>query len=290
MAETLIRATVEMLAELGPQNITAPQVAARAGVSTNRIFQYFHDMDTLIAYAMQRIRQSRRAKRAPARVPPPIPPRGFTPPQQQPRAGRFVPPPPPGKAPPPPAPPPRRASPSPERPPPPPEKPAPPRRRAGSVRPSVNPFASGGANPFASTPGSEPAAKPFVKARPKPPSSRRLREPATIVLRETPEQTFEPAARQLVEQFAAELPEFAQQSKEDQKGLYKMAFATMAKAIKQALALYRVPAPGQVSHLLTLSCHRVVQDALARNPETFHDGRLVQSLCRLCAEFLASEG
>jgi len=109
-----------------------------------------------------------------------------------------------------------------------------------------------------------------------------------VVLRETPEQTFEPVVQQLVAQFAAELPEFAKLPKGDQKGLYKTAFATMAKDVSKTLALYQIPAPAQAAHLLTISCHRVVKDALARNPKSFEDGRLVRGLCQMCADFISS--
>ncbi len=161
------------------------------------------------------------------------------------------------------------------------------RRRASSVRPSVNLFSSG-SNPFASTGSAEPQAKPPPPPPPPPIPAGGPQDPVALVLGDTPEQTFLPAVQQLVAQFAAHLPGFTKLPKDEQQSVYKSAFSTMAKAVTRALALYQIPAPDQASHLLTLSCHRVVKDALSRNPKSFEDGRMEQGLCRLCADFIST--
>jgi len=63
----------------------------------------------------------------------------------------------------------------------------------------------------------------------------------------------------------------------------------MAKASEAMLARHQVSDPSHISHVMTLSCDRVIRDVMRNAPESFADGRLAQALCRLCLDFVRSE-
>lgn len=75
----------------------------------------------------------------------------------------------------------------------------------------------------------------------------------------------------------------------DRDAIFRVELKRLAAATEAMLARHHVPDPPQVAYVMTLSCDKVIKDAIRHAPESFSDGRLEQALCRLCLDFLRSD-
>ena len=78
-------------------------------------------------------------------------------------------------------------------------------------------------------------------------------------------------------------------SKADRNAVQRAEFKRMAEASRVLMANHHVPGADQAAHVMTLSCSKVVKDAMSHAADSFTDGRLEKALCRLCLEFVRSE-
>lgn len=120
------------------------------------------------------------------------------------------------------------------------------------------------------------AARPPAPA-PKPPSARTLEDEITDIV------------HPLVAAFSEHLPSMKTMSKGEREVLFRAELKRMADASQALLTRHKVPGPAQAAHILTLSCNKVVKDAVSNAPESFTDGRLEKALCRMCMGFVKSE-
>jgi hypothetical protein len=72
----------------------------------------------------------------------------------------------------------------------------------------------------------------------------------------------------------------------DRDALYRSELKRMATDSQAALSRHGVPLAGHAAHVMTLSCDKVIKDAMRSAPESFSDGRLEQALHRLCMDFI----
>lgn len=105
---------------------------------------------------------------------------------------------------------------------------------------------------------------------------------------ETIEDGFTSVLRPLVSAIADVLPSWASMPQADRDAIFRVELKRMAAACATMLTRHQVPDPPQVAYVMTLSCDKVLKDALRHAPESFTDGRLEQALCRLCLDFLRS--
>jgi hypothetical protein len=75
----------------------------------------------------------------------------------------------------------------------------------------------------------------------------------------------------------------------DRDAIHRAELKRLAEACKAMLDRHQVPDPPHVAHVVTLSCDRVIKEAMRNAPESFADGRLERALCRLCLDFVRSE-
>lgn len=86
---------------------------------------------------------------------------------------------------------------------------------------------------------------------------------------------------------AALLPSMANMSAEERDALHRLELKRMATASQALLTRHGVPLAGHAAHVMTLSCDKVIKDAIRNAPESLSDGRLEPALVRLCLDFLA---
>lgn len=134
--------------------------------------------------------------------------------------------------------------------------------------------------PSAPSPSSSPA--------PPPPPAPPLSAPPSSGA-DTLEEDVGAIVGQLVSSFARALPSMASMSKADRSAVQRAEFKRMAEASRELMANHHVPGADQAAHVMTLSCSKVVKDAMSHATESFTDGRLEQALCRLCLDFVRSE-
>lgn len=292
LMEALIQATEQLLAEHGPEGISAIRIAARAGVSLGVLFQCFRNKDTIVAQAMERRRRAE-AQRSPAASPAASPTASTKPRARAPAASRVAPTPTPTRTPPPP--------------------PASTLFRTPPSPPASTPARTPPAPPPASTLFRAPASSPTPDAAPRPAISRLPQEPAPAprpapvagparavrpapvprpapqpppAPRETLEDGITSVVRPLLATFAALMPTLPSMPQADRDAINRVELKRMAVASEAMLANHQVPDPPRVAHVMTLSCDKVIKDAMRHAPESFTDGRLEQALLRLCLDFV----
>lgn len=106
--------------------------------------------------------------------------------------------------------------------------------------------------------------------------------------RETLEEAITSVVRPAVAAFAAFVPTMAGMPQADRDAINRVELKRLAVASEAMLARQQVPDPAHVAHVMTLSCDKVIKDAMRHAPESFSDGRLEQALCRLCLDFVRS--
>ncbi|MCA9706297.1 MAG: TetR/AcrR family transcriptional regulator [Myxococcales bacterium] len=108
-----------------------------------------------------------------------------------------------------------------------------------------------------------------------------------------PREALEPAlgavVRRLVAAYAQSLSSMSDLPKDDRDAIHRVELRRMAESSKEILARHGVSDPAQSAHVMTLSCNKVIKDALRHAPESFSDGRLEQALCKLCMDFIRVE-
>jgi hypothetical protein len=92
--------------------------------------------------------------------------------------------------------------------------------------------------------------------------------------------------RPIVAAFAALIPAMASMTPAERDAKSRAELKRMAAASKVMLAEHQVPDPPHAAYVMTLTCDKVIKDALRNAPESFSDGRLEQALCRLCLDFI----
>ncbi|MCX4239792.1 helix-turn-helix domain-containing protein [Paraliomyxa miuraensis] len=256
LMEALIQATEQLLAEHGPQGVTALRIATKAGVSLTAMFQCFRNKDVIVAEALARRRQRMLGTpRNPGAAPVITRKRVETPP----------------------APPARRA------PPPPPatslfRNPPPPPSSSLFRKPATAPKARADSEP-------PPAVLRLPDRRAAPPP---VAPPPAPPPRESLEDAIALVVRALVAKFAQLLPSMTGMAQADKDAINRMELRRMAQAFTQMLEDHGIPDPGHVAHVMTLSCDKVLKDAIRNAPQSITDGRLEGALCRLCVDFVGT--
>jgi len=92
--------------------------------------------------------------------------------------------------------------------------------------------------------------------------------------------------RQLVSTLAAALPAMASMPTSERETLQRTELKRLAAGSEALLARHQVPLAGHAAHVMTLSCDKVIKDAIRTAPESFSDGRLEHALHRLCLDFI----
>lgn len=294
LMEALIQAAEQLLVEQGPEAITSIRIASRAGVSLGKLLSCFRNKDAILAEAMAR-RQRAELQRSPA-------PRSTSPaqPGQAPTTRRTMPAVPPASTA-------SRASataPASSRAPAPPlastlfrsSTPASASTPSRTSAPPPTPTASRAPSPApppASTLFRTPATSPKPAAEPRPAMSRlpqeppaRAAAPAPAPPRETLDEAILSVVRPVVSVFAGLIPTLASMPSADRDAINRVELKRMAMATQAMLARQQVPDPPRVAHVMTLSCDKVIKDAMRHAPESFSDGRLEQALLRLCLDFV----
>lgn len=283
LMEALIQAAEQLLLEHGPEGVSAIRIASRAGVSLGTLMQCFRSKDAIVAEALERQRRARAAastsagSRSPATAPsrsaPAVTPAATT--ARAPAPPRTAAPPPAASA----------------------RMPAPPpasslfRTPASSSNPPTSrppqpePPASTLAAPRVPPP---PAAAPRAAAA-SPPAGAAPRAAAPTAPAESLEEGLLSVLRPLVSTIAAVLPSMSGMPQADRDAIFRVELKRLAAATEATLARHDVPDPPQVAYVMTLSCDKVIKDAIRHAPESFTDGRLEQALCRLCLDFLRSD-
>ena len=82
------------------------------------------------------------------------------------------------------------------------------------------------------------------------------------------------------------LPSTSSMPTADRDAIYRGELKRMVTDSQAALSRHGVPLAGHAAHVMTLSCDKVIKDAMRTAPESFSDGRLEQALHRLCLDFL----
>jgi hypothetical protein len=100
---------------------------------------------------------------------------------------------------------------------------------------------------------------------------------------------FWPKPGQMVATFASIVPSMAGMPQADRDAIFRVELKRLAAASEAMLTRHQVSDPPQMAYVMTLSCDKVLKDAIRHAPESFSDGRLEQALCRLCLDFLRSE-
>lgn len=106
---------------------------------------------------------------------------------------------------------------------------------------------------------------------------------------ESLEDSVRAIVQQLVSAFAKSMPSMASMSKADRDAVYRAELKRMADASRTLMTQHNVPGAAQAAHVMTLSCSKVVKDAMSHATESFTDGRLEGALYRLCLDFVRSE-
>lgn len=106
--------------------------------------------------------------------------------------------------------------------------------------------------------------------------------------REGLEDSIAVVVRQLVSAYAQRMPAMVAMSELDREAFHRTQLKRMAQASHSLLTRHQVPDPGPAAHVMTLSCNKVVKDAVRHAPESFADGRLERALCGLCLDFVHS--
>jgi AcrR family transcriptional regulator len=313
--EALVQATEQLLAEHGNDGFSTLRIASRAKVPIGTLLELFGGKDALVATAMERRRAKVRSAPhsaaspvPPVRAPAPAPPtRGV--PAPPPASALFRPPgtPRPPSAPHPSASAPRQQTPpvartpqvapaaqaprAPQVPPAPPAPrappiaSAPPAPRAPQVPPAVQaprPPQVPPAPPAAPAPA--PQAPRAPQAAPTPPAS-----PAPQPPRETLADGIIALLHPLVSTLADLLPSMQHMSTAEKDAIFRMELKRLATSSQALLSRHRVPLAGHAAHVMTLSCDKVIKDAIRNAPESFSDGRLEQALHRLCMDFIGNQ-
>jgi hypothetical protein len=78
----------------------------------------------------------------------------------------------------------------------------------------------------------------------------------------------------------------ASMSTSEKDAIFRAELKRLAAGSEAVLARHQMPMPGHAAHVMTLSCDKVVKDAIRNAPESFLDGRLEQALYRLCLDFV----
>jgi hypothetical protein len=92
----------------------------------------------------------------------------------------------------------------------------------------------------------------------------------------------------LVSAFAELIPSMGSMTQAERDAFNRAQLKRMAAATQTMLVRHKVADPPTVTHVMVLSCDKVIKDALRHAPESFSDGRLEQALCRLCLDFFRS--
>lgn len=95
--------------------------------------------------------------------------------------------------------------------------------------------------------------------------------------------------RQMVGSIAKSLPAMADMPSSDRSAILRVELRRMAKTSEVLLERHHVAEPGHLAYVMTLSCDKVIKDALRHAPESFSDGRLARALHRLCVDFVEPE-
>jgi hypothetical protein len=82
------------------------------------------------------------------------------------------------------------------------------------------------------------------------------------------------------------LPSMQHMSTAEKDAIFRMELKRLAMSSQALLSRHRVPLAGHAAHVMTLSCDKVIKDAIRNAPESFSDGRLEQALLRLCVDFI----
>lgn len=106
---------------------------------------------------------------------------------------------------------------------------------------------------------------------------------------ETLEEAVGAVVNRLVSAFANSMATMESMSKADRDAVYRAELKRMADASRTLMTEHNVPGAAQAAHIMTLSCSKVVKDAMSNAPESFTDGRLQGALFRLCLDFVRSE-
>ncbi len=274
--EALVQAAEQLLAEHGPESISALRIASRAGVSLGTLLRCFRNKDAIVAEAMARrsaaaspATRAQATAASKAHVPPPPPASALfrKPAVAAPAPAPKAEPRPPAA----PAPTARRAEPKPT------AAPAPTARRA-EPRPTAAPAPAARRAEPAPTAAPAPAAR---RAEPAPPAPAAPRQPL--------EEALAAVVRPLVAGFAELLPLMAELPQAERDTRSRAVLRRMVIASEVMLARQQVPDPSQMAYVMMLACDKVIKDAMRHAHESFTDGRLEQALCQLCLDFVRAQ-
>jgi AcrR family transcriptional regulator len=143
----------------------------------------------------------------------------------------------------------------------------------------------------------QPARAPQAAAAPQParapqaaPAPQPARAPQAAAAPQAPRETLEDGItallRPLVSTLTDLLPSMQHMSTAEKDAIFRMELKRLATSSQALLSRHHVPLAGHAAHVMTLSCDKVIKDAIRNAPESFSDGRLEQALLRLCVDFI----
>lgn len=142
----------------------------------------------------------------------------------------------------------------------------------------------------APAPAAAPQAPRAPQAAAAPQPSRAPQAPAAS---QAPSETLEDGLiallRPLVSTLADLLPSMQHMSTAEKDAIFRMELKRLATSCQALLSRHRVPLAGHAAHVMTLSCDKVIKDAIRNAPESFSDGRLEHALHRLCIDFVSNQ-